>query len=297
MLLAFDVAHYRALAIRLAATAYVGFSRVQFPDGPAYLRGARSLATTGRYPLRTDQELHLFRPPGYPAFLVAVTLGHPDFIPAGKIANALASALVAVLIAALSARIVRRRGVAIATGVSTAICPTQVLVATDIQTEPLFLVLLLCTGYLLLAAQDRPSSGLGLLSGAGLALAALTRPSALALSPLLLAPLFDRRYPRGVRTHIAASAVLGFTLTLAPWTMRNALVFHELILVNGPALKVLIEEEFGDGIMSAIDFDMDITRKADPKGDRVQIGMTGKFLPFKYYGATGNALAYGLKEE
>ena len=72
--------------------------------------------------------------------------------------------------------------------------------------------------------------------------------------------------------------------------------FYELIMVNGPALKALIEEEFGDGIMSAIDFDMDITRKADPKGDRVQIGMTGKFLPYKYYGATGNDLAYGLKE-
>src|SRR5450631_112577 len=71
--------------------------------------------------------------------------------------------------------------------------------------------------------------------------------------------------------------------------------FYELVLVNGPAWKALIEEEFGDGIMSAIDFDMEITRKADPKGDRVSIGMTGKFLPFKYYGATGNALAYGLK--
>jgi len=73
--------------------------------------------------------------------------------------------------------------------------------------------------------------------------------------------------------------------------------FYELIMVNGPALKALIEEEFGDGIMSAIDFDMEITRKADPKGDRVMIGMTGKLLPYKYYGATGNALAYGLKEE
>jgi cyanate lyase len=49
--------------------------------------------------------------------------------------------------------------------------------------------------------------------------------------------------------------------------------------------------------MSAIDFDMDITRKTDPKGDRVSIGMTGKFLPYKYYGAAGNALSYGLKEE
>ena len=72
--------------------------------------------------------------------------------------------------------------------------------------------------------------------------------------------------------------------------------FYEMIMVNGPALKALLEEEFGDGIMSAIDFDMDITRRADPKGDRVAIAMTGKFLPYKYYGATGNDLAYGLKE-
>src|SRR5215467_655233 len=73
--------------------------------------------------------------------------------------------------------------------------------------------------------------------------------------------------------------------------------FYELVMVNGPAWKALIEEEFGDGIMSAIDFDIEISRQPDPKGDRVKIGMTRKFLPFKYYGATGNALAYGLKEE
>ena len=73
--------------------------------------------------------------------------------------------------------------------------------------------------------------------------------------------------------------------------------FYELVLVNGPAWKALIEEEFGDGIMSAIDFDMVMERLADPKGDRVKITMSGKFLPFKYYGATGNAQAYGYKEE
>src|ERR1051325_7901600 len=73
--------------------------------------------------------------------------------------------------------------------------------------------------------------------------------------------------------------------------------FYELVMVNGPAWKALIEEEFGDGIMSAIDFDMVIERQPDPKGDRVKIGMTGKFLPFKYYGASGNAQAYGYKEE
>lgn len=73
--------------------------------------------------------------------------------------------------------------------------------------------------------------------------------------------------------------------------------FYELIMVNGPALKVLIEEEFGDGIMSAIDFDLGMERQPDAKGDRVKISMSGKFLPYKYYGAIGNAQAYGYKEE
>jgi len=73
--------------------------------------------------------------------------------------------------------------------------------------------------------------------------------------------------------------------------------FYELVMINGPAWKALIEEEFGDGIMSAIDFDMVMERLADPKGDRVKLTMSGKFLPFKYYGATGNAQAYGYKEE
>ncbi len=73
--------------------------------------------------------------------------------------------------------------------------------------------------------------------------------------------------------------------------------FYELVMVNGPALKALIEEEFGDGIMSAIDFDLVLERQPDPKGDRVKITMSGKFLPYRYYGAIGNHPAYGYKEE
>ena len=73
--------------------------------------------------------------------------------------------------------------------------------------------------------------------------------------------------------------------------------FFELVMVNGPAWKELIQEEFGDGIMSAIDFDMDIERQPDPRGDRVKMTMSGKFLPYKYYGATGNLPGYGYKEE
>ena len=59
--------------------------------------------------------------------------------------------------------------------------------------------------------------------------------------------------------------------------------FYELISVYGTTFKALIHEEFGDGIMSAIDFDMDLQRLADPKGDRVKITMSGKFLPYKSY--------------
>ena len=59
--------------------------------------------------------------------------------------------------------------------------------------------------------------------------------------------------------------------------------FYELVNVYGTAIKALIHEEFGDGIMSAIDFSMDITREPDPKGDRVRIVMSGKFLPYKTY--------------
>jgi len=59
--------------------------------------------------------------------------------------------------------------------------------------------------------------------------------------------------------------------------------FYELVNVYGSSIKELIHEEFGDGIMSAIDFSMDITREPDPKGDRVHIVMSGKFLPYRMY--------------
>ena len=72
--------------------------------------------------------------------------------------------------------------------------------------------------------------------------------------------------------------------------------FYEMVMVNGPAWKALIEEEFGDGIMSAIDFNIEMEREANPKGDRVRMVMSGKFLPFKYYGNEQGILEYGVKE-
>ena len=59
--------------------------------------------------------------------------------------------------------------------------------------------------------------------------------------------------------------------------------FYELVNVYGTTIKELIHEEFRDGIMSAIDFTLMLKREADPKGDRVRIAMSGKFLPYKTY--------------
>ena len=57
--------------------------------------------------------------------------------------------------------------------------------------------------------------------------------------------------------------------------------FHEITQVYGTTLKELIHEEFGDGIMSAIDFEVTIARRPDPKGDRVVVTLDGKFLPYR----------------
>ncbi len=73
--------------------------------------------------------------------------------------------------------------------------------------------------------------------------------------------------------------------------------FYEMVMVNGPAWKALIEEEFGDGIMSAIDFNMDLEREPNAKGDRVRMTLSGKFLPYKYYSNEQGIPDYGFKEE
>ncbi len=83
----------------------------------------------------------------------------------------------------------------------------------------------------------------------------------------------------------ALLAAIPYRGSLPPGPPTDPLVyrFHELVQVYGTTWKELIGEEFGDGIMSAIDFDMSVERLADQQGDRVRIMMTGKFLPYRRY--------------
>jgi cyanate lyase len=95
-----------------------------------------------------------------------------------------------------------------------------------------------------------------------------------------------------------AAALLGLdqeaTLMLQEVPYRGALAtvlptdpliyrFYEIMQVYGTTVKELVQEEFGDGIMSAIDFDLAVERQPDPKGDRVKVTMSGKFLNYKEY--------------
>ena len=86
--------------------------------------------------------------------------------------------------------------------------------------------------------------------------------------------------PREVAEALTVYAVKGEAASTVP-KEPLAYRFQEIIYVYGSTMKELIEEKFGPGIMSAIDFTMDIERVPDPKGDRVKITMNGKFLGYK----------------
>jgi cyanate lyase len=85
--------------------------------------------------------------------------------------------------------------------------------------------------------------------------------------------------------------------SLVPPTDPTLYRFHEAMMVFGPTMKEYIHEEFGDGIMSAIDFDLQMEREPNDAGDRVRITMSGKFLPYRYHQPQGNFPALGYKEK
>jgi hypothetical protein len=216
--------------VRLAAASAAGLATPRFGDWDAFVSGATALARTGTYPDRTTY--FFFEAPGYPFYLAAATLGHPENIALDKVVSAAAGATAAPLLAWISLALFGSRRIALATGIAGALLPSFVLFSSDVESEALFLPLLLTSAALLLAAADRRSGALALVAGVALAAAALTRPSALALAPLLLAPLADRRSPPRARRRLAFAAAAGFAAALAPWTLRNALHFGELLPVS-----------------------------------------------------------------
>ena len=89
----------------------------------------------------------------------------------------------------------------------------------------------------------------------------------------------------GLRKDVSAALQRFPTKTWTQTIPTDPLIYrwYEIVGVYGETIKEMINEKFGDGIMSAIDFSMDIVRQPDPKGDRVNVVLSGKFLPYKQY--------------
>ena len=135
-----------------------------------------------------------------------------------------------------------------------------------------------------LAARDPDSTvGYRLLIGGmqgqstqlGWNLPVFVRPGQVVEVTLPIMQLFRKRGSRSARRNQARFRYLIDALGLVR--------FYEITQVFGTTLKALIEEEFGDGIMSAIDFELSVGRVSDPKGDRVKVTFNGKFLPYRKY--------------
>jgi cyanate lyase len=87
----------------------------------------------------------------------------------------------------------------------------------------------------------------------------------------------------GLRKDVSAALQRFTTKTWTQTIPTDPLIYrwYEIVGVYGETIKEMINEKFGDGIMSAIDFSMDIAKQEDPKGDRVVVTLNGKFLPYK----------------
>ena len=217
-----------ALVLRVGAIAAVGFTSTSFGDAEAYMKTAEVVLESRAYPDRAEA-LPIFRAPGYPAFLIASTLGHPRAVAADKLWNALLGALTAVLLARLAGRISGSPSVAMTAGLLSAVNPAFVYLATDVQSENLTILLLVLFAGELLSATESGSLRSALAAGALLGFAALTRPVCLVLAPLLVAPLLGSG-PEKLRRGAVAAA--GLVLAIAPWTLRNAERYGAFLPVN-----------------------------------------------------------------
>jgi hypothetical protein len=238
-----------AFLIRIAAIAAVGFDRVEFGDARDYIDTAASICESGTYPPQGN--LPFFRAPGLPFFIALSTACHPRNVALIKIALALVDSLTAALIALLSFSMFRSWRAAILAGAAAALYPLFIVSVTDVRSEPLFMFFMTLSLFGLATRR-------GAMSGAALALAALTRPMALIFVPLFAIgaaphPAFGHLLPasgekgdggggpsprlRGEggakrRVRGVASFLVAFLLVLAPWTLRNYARYGEFILVN-----------------------------------------------------------------
>jgi hypothetical protein len=208
-----------ALLVRIAAVEWTGATQMAFGDGPDYVAAARSLCVQHTYPERGN--LPFFRAPGLPFFIAAVTACEPSRTRAIKYGLALCDALSVLLIFLIAQQVHGSTRAAVVAGGLAALHPFFIGAVTDVRSEPLFMLLLVASIWLLLR---------GRVVGAGVAvaLAALVRPTGLICVPLFAVWVW---WTRRKGSHVGVFLVASL-LTLTPWTVRNLVRFGEPIVVN-----------------------------------------------------------------
>jgi len=223
-----------AFVLRLIAIAVTGPATIAFGDANDYIHTATQLCDSGSYPDRGS--LPFFRAPGLPFFISAVTLCNPSNVSRIKYALAAVDSLNVVLIALLAMILFESRVTTCFAGLGALCHPLFVAAVCDIRTEPLFMFLmtlsLTCVFASARRARRRTYLLLAIVSGIVLSLAALTRPVALVLVPLFTMTQFLLGRPAKSEVPRATAFILGVSITLSPWVIRNGVRYGELIVVN-----------------------------------------------------------------
>jgi 4-amino-4-deoxy-L-arabinose transferase-like glycosyltransferase len=219
-----------ALVVRVAAVAIDGPGYEPLNDAQDYDRHARSLADDQGYPppgpIIAPGGPSAFRPPGYPLFLAGVYAVTDDSAQAGRYANALLGAI-AVLLIYLVARAIWSRRVGLWAAALAAVYPPLAFLSLELYSEPLFIDLLLGAVLAALAYRRDPQTRWVLLTGALGGLATLTRANAVLVLPLLALALWYPPRRRWEALAAPATALVVAALLIAPWSIRNYVVFAE----------------------------------------------------------------------
>jgi 4-amino-4-deoxy-L-arabinose transferase-like glycosyltransferase len=222
-----------ALALRVGAVlADDGY--VPLNDSADYDRHARSIASDFSYPapvvtIAPSGGPSAFRPPGYPLALGGAYAVSGDSVDAGRLLNAALGAVAVLLLFLVARRLFSDRVALVAAGIA-AVYPPLVMLSLELYSEPLFIDLMLGAVLTALRFRDDPRLRWALATGALAGMATLTRPNGVVLV-LILGVWALWLPPRRRVAALAApvAAVLAAILVIAPWTIRNQIVFNEFV--------------------------------------------------------------------
>lgn len=222
-----------AFVVRIGAIVFHGPDVVTFGDARDYLATASHLCREHEYPDRGN--LPFFRAPALPFFIAATTLCHPERVVVVKLALAAIDSGTALIIGEIAWLLFGSSAAVTAAALLAALDPFFVFSVGDVRTEPLFMFFLTGAIWCFLRALRGGKAVSALLCGTAFALASLTRPAGLAALTFAGITLLFSRGIRKMRWKDAGALGVGAAIVLLPWITRNALRYHELIVVNDAA--------------------------------------------------------------